>query len=43
MAVSHAAGGGGLAGIGARIVPWRQLAIGIINVSDRLTAPTARV
>ena len=37
MAVSHAAGRGGLAGVGARIVPWRQLAIGIINVSDRLT------
>ena len=42
MAVSHAAGRRGLAGIGARIVPWRQLAIGIINVSDRLTAPPAR-
>jgi hypothetical protein len=39
MAVSHAAGRGGLAGVGARIVPWRQLAIEIINVSDRLTAP----
>jgi hypothetical protein len=39
MAVSHAAGRGGLAGVGARIVPWRQLAIGtIVNVSDRLTA-----
>jgi hypothetical protein len=23
-------------------MPWRQLAIGIINVSDRLTAPPAR-
>jgi hypothetical protein len=33
MAVSHAAGRGGLAGIGARTVPWRQLAIGIVNVS----------
>jgi hypothetical protein len=42
MAVSHAAGRGGLAGIGTRIVPWRQLAIGIVNVSDRLTAPPAR-
>jgi hypothetical protein len=42
MAVSHAAGRGGLVGIGARIVPWRQLAIGIVNVSDRLTAPPAR-
>jgi hypothetical protein len=42
MAVSHAAGRGGLAGVGARIVPWRQLAIGIVNVSDRLTAPPAR-
>jgi hypothetical protein len=32
-----------IAGIGARIVPWRQLAIGtIVKVSDRLTAPTAR-
>jgi hypothetical protein len=30
---------GSLAGVGARIVPWRQLAIGIINVSHRLTAP----
>jgi hypothetical protein len=38
MAVSHAAGRGGLAGVSARIVPWRQLAIGIVNVSDRLTA-----
>jgi hypothetical protein len=38
MAESHAAGRGGLAGVGARIVPWRRLAIGIINVSDRLTA-----
>jgi hypothetical protein len=42
MAVSHAAGRGGLAGVGARIVPWRQLAIGIVNVSDRLTASPAR-
>jgi hypothetical protein len=42
MAVSHAAGRWGLARVGARIVPWRQLAIGIINVSDRLTAPPAR-
>ena len=42
MAVSHAAGSGGLAGVGARIVPWRQLAIGMVNVSDRLTAPPAR-
>jgi hypothetical protein len=42
MAVSHATGRGGLAGVGARIVPWRQLAIGIANVSDRLTAPPAR-
>jgi hypothetical protein len=42
MAVSHAAGRGGLAGIRARIVLWRQLAIGIVNVSDRLTAPPAR-
>jgi hypothetical protein len=40
--VSHAAGREGLAGVGARIVPWRQLAIGIVNVSDRLTAPPAR-
>jgi hypothetical protein len=30
---------GSPAGDGARIVPWRQLAIGIIKVSDRLTAP----
>jgi hypothetical protein len=42
MAVSHASGRGGLAGIGAGIVPWRQLAIEIVNVSDRLTAPPAR-
>jgi hypothetical protein len=39
MAVSHAAGRGGLAGVCARIVPWRQLTIGIVNGSDRLTAP----
>jgi hypothetical protein len=30
---------GSLAAVAARIVPWRQLAIGIVNVSDRLTAP----
>jgi hypothetical protein len=34
MAVNHAAGRGGLAGVGARIVLWRQLAIRIVNVSD---------
>jgi hypothetical protein len=33
---------GSLAEVSARIVPWRQLPIGLINVPDRLTAPPAR-